>query len=177
MRQVSRIVAGVVPVSSVVRTRLTQRGLVMVSMLVWTVAGPRQNPPHGPEDRGLGVAGAQPGVLHGVDRAAAPGGKGEQVGVVAGLQRPDEAQAGAGEVGEVRGAVLSGVEHHRRRLPQPAGITVVGVVAREEGAVACGEFVEYTCELGDVGTVAGVGVTGDRDGAVAGHDQGEPDQA
>src|ERR1019366_3936101 len=55
--------------------------------------------------------------------------------------------------------------------------SVTVAVGVQEGGVAGGQFVEYLTKLGDVGAVPGVGVAGDRDGAVAGDDQGEPDQS
>ena len=91
-------------------------------------------------------------------------------------------QPGLRELGEVRGTVLSGVEHHRR-----AGLVLVLVlvlfrragvaVGVEQGRVAGGELVQDGSELGDVGAVAGVGVAGDRDRAVAGHHEREADEA
>src|ERR1035437_9731056 len=74
----------------------------------------QDDPPVGAEHERAGVVGAEPWVLVGVDGVPAAGGDGEQVGEAAWWQRPDVVHAGAGEVGEVRGTVLSGVEHHRR---------------------------------------------------------------
>jgi hypothetical protein len=51
-------------------------------------------------------------------------GQREQLGMIRGRQRPDEVQAGVGEVREVGGRVLSGVEHHG----QLGVVTGVGVV-------------------------------------------------
>ena len=48
--------------------------------------------------------------------------------------------------------------------------------AGRELPVAAGQFVQQPGELGDVGTVAGVGVRQQRDRAVAGDDQTQPDQ-
>ena len=53
-------------------------------------------------------------------------------------ERPDEVQPGAGQVGEVGGTALAGVEHHRR--PRPGGaVTSVVAAAGEQGCVAGAE--------------------------------------
>ncbi|MCJ7754656.1 MAG: hypothetical protein MUP13_08830 [Thermoanaerobaculales bacterium] len=61
--------------------------------------------------------------------------------------------------------VLPGVVDHGQRLHRRAEVPVAG-----------DEFVDDSGELGDVGTVAGIGVRQYRHSAVAGHDQRQADQ-
>src|SRR5665811_2001739 len=91
--------------------------------------------------------GGEPAVASRVDAGSVPGWYGEQFGVVGGWQGADEVQADVGEVGEVRGRVLPGVEDHRQVL-------VVG----GQCPVAGDELVDDGGEHRHVGPVAGVGI-------------------
>ena len=113
-----------------------------------------------------GVHGAQVPEAVRIDRAVAVAGDVEQVGVVAGRQRPDEPDPGLLDQVVVVGRVLPGVVDHGQRLH-----TV------DQQPVAGDQLVQHGAELGDVGAVAGVGVRDDRDPTVAGHDQRQTDQA
>ncbi len=125
----------------------------------------QHRPPGTAECRHGGVDRGQAGEPVRINDGVVGGGQGEQVGVVRGRQGPDEVQILLGQVGEVGGRVLPGVEHHR----EPGG--------GSHGGVAVGERVDDGGELGHVGPVARIRVGDDRDAAVAGDDQTQPDQA
>ena len=93
------------------------------------------------------VDAAQAGKPVGVHRAVAALGDGQQVGVVAGWQRPDEPDPGFLDPLVVVSRVLPGVVDQGDR----GGVGVRGLVAGEQ-------FGDQGGELGDVGSVAGVGV-------------------
>ena len=78
----------------------------------------------------------------------------------------------AAQVREVGLGVLPGVEHHG----DVRGGQVRPAAAQTASYRAC-SCVDHVGELGDVGAVAGVGVPDQRDPAVPGDDQAEPDQA
>ncbi len=109
------------------------------------------------------VVGAQ--AVEGRDRTVVGAGDVQQVRVVRGRQRPDVAQLGVDELGEVGLGVLPGVEDDGQR----AGLAA-------EGAVAAGQLVDHGAELGDVGLVAGVGVGDQGDAAVSDSDSGVVDR-
>jgi hypothetical protein len=60
-----------------------------------------------------GLVGGEPTVASRVDAGSVPGWQREQLGVLRRWQGADEVQADVGEVGEVRGRVLPGVEDDR----------------------------------------------------------------
>ena len=121
-------------------------------------------------DLAAGVVGGQ-ALEPGVDDGAHGGGQRGQVRAVADRHRPDVVQATAGQVGEVVGAVLPGVEDHRH-LRAAAGAPGRG----GDRLVSPAELVDHRRELGDVRLVAGVGMPGQRDPAVTGDHQAQPDQ-
>ena len=114
-------------------------------------------------DRGVEVA--QPGVAAGVHRPVVVVGDRQQVGVIAGRQRADEPDPVGLDDGVVVAAVLPGVIDHGQRLDP-----------RHQVPVAGHQFVDDRGELGDIGTVPGIGVADHRHPAVAGHHQRQPDQ-
>jgi hypothetical protein len=123
---------------------------------------------HAPMGLAEGVRGGVVGVeaVEAGDRAVVGAGDVEQAGVVGGRQRADVAQARVGEFGEARFGVLPGVEDDGQRAGRPA-----------EGGVAAGQLIDHGGELRDAGLVAGIGVGGQWDAAVAGDHQAEADQA
>jgi hypothetical protein len=119
-----------------------------------------------PERGDPGVHAGQAGVPLAVDDRIARRGQGEQVGVLGRRQRPDEADRAVFDQGVVVGGVLPGVIHHGQRL-HPAS----------QLAVAVHQLADDGAELGDVRAVPGVGVGQQRDTALTGHHQRQPDQA
>ena len=96
-------------------------------------------------DRGVDVG--QAGKPVRIDAAVAAAGDGEQVGVVAGWQRPDEPDPGRLDAGVVVGGVLPGVVDQGQRVHATAEVPIAGH-----------EFVHDRGELGDVRAVARIGV-------------------
>ncbi len=129
----------------------------------------QDRPALGAVDLAAGVECGQPPEAVLIDDGAGAGGQLGQAGAVGGGHRPDVAQARPGEVGEVGARVLPGVEHHRHL----GRLLAAGSADR---GVPGGHDVDHGGELGDVGLVAGVGVPGQRDAAVAGDDQAQAGQ-
>jgi hypothetical protein len=100
-----------------------------------------------------------------VHGAVAGTGNGQQAGVIAGRQRPDEPDPGGFHLFVVGGRILpcvvdqGQIGHVGGRLPKPGG-----------------QLVDQLGELGDVGPVTRVGVRQQGDAAVAGDHQRQPDQ-
>ena len=126
----------------------------------------------GAVDLAAGVVGGQPAepVLH-RRRCALLAGRAVRSGQSRGRAPTRCSAARAGQVREVGLAVLPGVEDHRhvrgRRRDPGRGA---------DRLVAAAQLVDHGRELGDVGLVAGVGMPGQRDPAVPGDDQAQPDQ-
>ena len=118
-----------------------------------------------------GVQRGQPAEPVFVHDGARGGGQGCQVRAVAGGDRPDVAQSGAGEIGEVVLAVLPCVKHHRHLGGRRAARG-----SDDDRLVLAAELADHRGELGDVGPVAGVGVPGQRDPPVAGDHQAQAHQ-
>ena len=128
--------------------------------------------PPGAVDGTPGVAGGQSAEPVLVDDAARRGGQGEQVTAVAGRHRPHIVQPGARQHREVGVGVLPGVEDHRHFRSRLSAAACRG----GQGGMPGGQGLDHVRELGDVGPVAGVGVAQQRDAAVAGDHQAQPDQ-
>jgi hypothetical protein len=123
----------------------------------------------GAVDDAAGVVAGQAAEPVLVDDGAGGGGQGGQVRAVRGGDRPDPVQARAGEELEIAGAVLPGVEDDGH----VGGLLPAG---RSDRLVPGLQLPDHVRELGDVGPVAGVGVPGQRDPAVPGDHQAQPDQ-
>lgn len=100
--------------------------------------------------------------------ARAPGGHGQQLGVVRGGQRSHEVQRARLDVGLVGGRVLPGVVDEGQ-----LGIALPSRHRRPAGH----QLVDHAGELGDVGAVGGIGVAGDGDAPVHADHQAEAHQA
>jgi hypothetical protein len=120
------------------------------------------------EDHLAGLEGPKAGEALLVHHPVAAGGHGQQVGVVRGRKRADEVERRALDELVVALGVLAGVEHQR----EPPGLRAAGQCLE-----AGGELADHRRELGHVGAVAGIGVRHQRDAAVDGDHQAQPDEA
>ena len=113
----------------------------------------------------LALEGAHAGEGGLVDDAEVAASHREELGVLVRGDRGDEVQTELVEQAQVGGRVHAGVEDDG----ELCGIADAGELARQLG--------DRRDELGDVGSVARIGMGGDRHRPVLGHDEREPDDA